>query len=169
MHFWDISLFLYWSWNHKGSDVLGVSLRKRKMSHSAASVWLCWHQGQNIHSRAQGRRENSPSNEQWTTRLHPGKRWCRNTGSFENRGRSVSIYYTPWAFTVYVLFFPADLPLCPLKQRKQHLRCVCRNVFVMLLWLLQKNCFNRIHHRFMWNKPPQLSDGAHVTVIKTSF
>lgn len=31
-----------------------------------------------------GKRQNSPSNEQRTTCLHPGKRWCRNTGSSEN-------------------------------------------------------------------------------------
>lgn len=31
-----------------------------------------------------GKRENSPSNKQWSKRLHPEKHWCRSTGSSEN-------------------------------------------------------------------------------------
>lgn len=51
-----------------------------------------------------GRRKNSPSNEQWTKPLHPGKCWCRNVGSSENRACSVSIHNAPWAFTLCVPF-----------------------------------------------------------------
>lgn len=53
-----------------------------------------------------GKGENSPSNEHWTKCLHPGKRWCRNTGSSENHSRSVSIHS---ACSFFHLTWPAVL------------------------------------------------------------
>lgn len=116
-----------------------TSLRKRKISYSAASVWLRWHQGRNVHNPSQmGRRENSPSNKQRTKRLHPGKRWRRETGSSENRGRTVSIDNAPRAITVHATSRP-DLAFCPPAQNQQHLNCVFRKDFwLLLLWMLQK-------------------------------
>ncbi len=38
--------------NTQRSMLLCTSLRKREISYSAASVWLCWRQGQNVHSHA---------------------------------------------------------------------------------------------------------------------
>lgn len=80
----------------------------------------------------------SPSNKQWTKCLHPGKRWCRNTGSSENKGRSVSIY---WAFTEHVPFstWPGLLSLSAtattleLCLQKSVLSCSCEGYEKCLL------------------------------------
>lgn len=85
-------------------------------------------------------------------------------GSSENRGCSVSISNAPWAITVYVPVSTWPGLLSSTAQRQQHLRCVFRNVFCHALVNVQKN-----GHRFLWNKPVQLSDGVHVSIIKTLF
>lgn len=117
-----------------------------------------------------GRGENSPSNEQWTKCLHPGKRWCRNTGSSENRGCSVSIY---WAFTVHVPFstWPGLLSLSTAATtlevclQKSVLSHSCEGSEKCLL----ADIIHQKRHRFMWNKPPQLSHGIHLSMTKTLF
>lgn len=90
-----------------------------------------------------GRRENSPSNKQRTTRLHPGKRWCRNTESSENRARSVSIYAAPWAFTVCVPFSTWPGLLFSSTQATTLEVCFQKCLLSCLLWALREIAINR--------------------------
>lgn len=112
----------------------------------------------------------SPSTKQWTMLLYPGKRWCRNMGSSENRGCSVSAYR---AFTVLVNFstWPRPLSLStaatPLKECLQE-SVLSRSCEVSKKYLVP-DIIHCMHHRFMWNKPPQLSDGVHLSMTKTLF
>lgn len=107
--------FSLWPWKQTPGfafQLLSFSVRKRAKSVLLVAACLLEEERDMLFSRFRlavltprskcanlclRKRENSPSNKQRSKCLHPGNRWCRNTGSSENKCCSVSTYSLPRA------------------------------------------------------------------------
>lgn len=73
-----------------------------------------------------------------------------------------------------MFLFPPDLACCPWAKRQQHLRCDCKESVLSCFCECSEKCLlaviiHYMHHKFLGIKPPQLSDGIHLSLTKMLF